>query len=114
MLLLIKYNISCFKVLPKFLTRPANVKVGVGEIAKFECKVKAEAGFKILWQKMVGAQSILLFKDQLPRFILGDDGSLTIQNVQKEDEATYVCAVISSSKVESASARLSVAGKRHS
>lgn len=98
-------------MLPKFLTRPGNLKVGVGQNARFECKVAAEPGYKIIWQKTVGAQSRLLFKDQQQRVIIGDDGSLTIENVQKEDEATYVCTVISSSKAASAAARLLVAGQ---
>jgi len=97
------------KMLPKFLIRPGNLKIGVGENARFECKVSAEPGYKIMWQKTVGAQSRLLFKNQLPRIVIGDDDSLTIENVQKEDEATYVCTVISSGKLISATARLLVA-----
>ena len=99
-------------VLPKFLTRPGNLKVGLGQTAKFECIVQAEPGFKIIWQKTVGAHSVLLIKDQLPtrRIIVGSDGSLTIRNVQKSDQASYVCTVISGSKPASATARLTVVG----
>ena len=97
-------------MLPKFLTRPGSLKVGVGQNARFECKVAAALGYEIKWQKIVGAQSTMLFKGQEQRVIIGDDGSLTIENVQKEDEATYVCTVISSGKAASASARLLVAG----
>ena len=97
-------------MLPKFLTRPGNLKVGVGQDARFECRVSAEIGYKIIWQKQVGAQSWLLFKGQRQRVLIGDDGSLTIENVQKEDEASYVCTVISGGKAVSATARLVVAG----
>ena len=87
------------------------MKVGVGQDARFEFKVSAEPGYRIMWQKTVGAQSRLLFKNQLPRIEIGDDDSLTIKNVQKEDEATYVCTVISDGKLASATARLSVSGE---
>lgn len=98
-------------MLPKFLIRPENLKVGVGQRAHFECKVAAEPGYKIIWQKQVGAQSKLLFKGQSRRIIIGNDGSLTIENVQKEDEAAYVCTVVSRDKATTATARLTVSGR---
>ncbi|XP_065055989.1 roundabout homolog 3-like isoform X2 [Rhopilema esculentum] len=104
-------NISLrVKMLPKFLTRPGNLKVGVGQNARFDCKVEAEPGFKIIWQKTVGAHSVLLIRDQLPsrRITVGYDDSLSIKNVQKKDEASYVCTVISELKTASATARLTV------
>ena len=99
-------------MLPKFLTRPGNLKVGVGQNARFDCKVEAEPGFKIIWQKTVGAHSVLLIRDQLPsrRITVGYDDSLSIKNVQKKDEASYVCTVISELKTASATARLTVVG----
>ncbi len=110
--LLFYYTLFAFLVLPRFLTRPANLKVGIGQDARFECKVQAEPGYKIIWQRINRAQSAVFVKGQTEkRITIFDDGRLQIKNVQKNDEASYVCTVISGDKTESASARLSVVCK---
>lgn len=102
--------IFSIQVFPKFLIRPESLKVGVGQKAHFECKVAAHPGYKRIWQKTVGAQTSLMYSDPLLRTLIAADGSLTIENVQKEDEARYVCTVISGEKAVSATARLTVSG----
>eukprot|EP00794_Sanderia_malayensis_P010863 gene10863-12018_t len=98
------------KMLPKFIERPGNLKVGIGQTARFECKVQAEPGYQIMWQRVNGPQVSLLARGQTEsRVTIYKDGTLVIRNVQKNDEAAYVCTVISSNeKTESALARLTV------
>ena len=99
---------------PRFLTRPTQLRIGVGQTATLECQVQAELGYRLFWQKMTGAHVEQLIFPRQPidgRLLASDDGTLTISNVQKKDQATYVCTVISGPETISASARLTVVGK---
>ena len=111
-----KYNCSAFvsAVRPRFLTRPTQLRIGVGQTATLECQVQAEPGYRLFWQKMIGAHVEQLIFPKQPidgRLLVSEDGMLTISNVQKKDQAIYVCTVISGPETISASARLTVVCK---
>ncbi|BFZ13792.1 hypothetical protein BsWGS_16832 [Bradybaena similaris] len=98
------------QTLPSFVITPKDISVGRGRTAIFQCVVTSNPPPTVFWSK--GKEQLLMFPHQENgRFLVSEDGTLRIKNVEYRDEGTFVCQALNSmsnSKVTTASAVLSV------
>lgn len=83
--------------LPSFVTAPPkSVQVTAGSVARLECLVEGNPRPYQYWSKE-GTQ-VLMFPGNTfsgEKFAVSDDGTLSISNVEKEDQGYWMCSGVS-------------------
>lgn len=92
---------------PKFITRPRDLRVGLNEIANFECGATGNPTPTFYWRKE-GSQELFFPSSTSQRFLVTPEGTLTVRGVTKDDSGTYVCSAVSAAGSAETFARLEV------
>lgn len=92
---------------PSFLATPRDKVAGIGRKAIFRCEVTGNPIPAVFWNKE-GSQNLIFPNQDNGRLSVSDDGTLTIESVEKEDAGEYVCKGLSIAGSAFAKARLEV------
>jgi Immunoglobulin I-set domain len=94
---------------PSFIVTPRDTVVGVGRRATFRCEVTGSPVPAVFWNK--ATSHTLMFPNQdNGRMSVSENGTLTIESVQWEDDGEYICKGLSIAGSAVAKARLDVTG----
>ena len=101
------FVLYCHLVKPQFTEEPSNITVLSGKNASFSCKASGYPKPTIGWSFNGG---------ELPEHKVSDDGTLTVlfANNSVEYEGGYTCTASSRTGTNSATAWLTVDGKKQS
>lgn len=92
---------------PSFLITPRDKVVGLGRRAVFRCEVVGNPAPAVFWNKE-GSQTLLFPNQDHGRLSVSDDGTLTIESVEREDGGEYVCKGLSIAGSAYAKAKLDI------
>lgn len=92
---------------PSFTVTPRDKVVGVGKRVSIRCEVTGNPTPAVFWNK-ASSQTFMFPNKDHGRFRVTADGSLTIDNVQKEDAGEYTCQGLSMAGSAYAKARVEV------
>lgn len=92
---------------PEFSKRPADQKVGLNGIARFECEAQGNPPPSVFWSKE-GSQVLMFPGNSYGTMTVAPEGSLTITGVQREDAGFLVCSALSVAGSTTARAYLQV------
>lgn len=76
------------------MTTPKSVQVTAGNIAKMECLLTGNPQPVYFWSKE-GTQVLMFPGNTYGKFAVSNDGTLSISNVEKEDQSFYICSAVS-------------------
>ena len=79
----------------------------MGSVARFECLVDGNPKPLVFWSKE-GTQVLVFAGETYAKYTVDNEGTLTINNVEKEDKGFYVCSTISRVGSGTSRAQLSV------
>lgn len=82
--------------------------MGVGRRVSFRCEVTGNPPPAVFWNNMEASDQLMFPRQDLGRFSVADDGTLTIEPVRKDDAGEYVCQAISVAGSAFAKAKLEV------
>lgn len=80
--------------LPEFVKKPQDVKTGINGAVKLECSASGNPQPSVFWTKE-GSQELMFPDNIYGRLHVTAEGTLEIQNVQKNDAGFYVCSAFS-------------------
>lgn len=80
---------------PSFVSKPKSIQVTSNNVAKFECLATGNPQPIYFWSKE-GTHMLMFAGHTYGKLNVSTDGTLSIYNVQKEDQGFYVCSAVSS------------------
>lgn len=90
---------SCFTEVPEIIRYPEDVSTDEGTTVEFHCEVAGDADMR--WKKSGGATN-----QQKWRYLPGN--TLQIENVEANDEGTYICTAENAAGAVEAVAHLKI------
>lgn len=74
--------------------RPEDLKIGLNEVASFECSASGNPPPSVFWTKE-GSQMLMFSNNSYGHIQVTLQGTLQMQGVQKEDTGYFVCSALS-------------------